>query len=64
MFLLFAGQFYCGGVGMEDYNGSFNTLKEAQDRAAYLLNVGGFLGKDWYQIVDKDTMTVVDKGHP
>lgn len=60
MFLLFAGHchYACGGIN--DYEGSFNTLKEAQD-AAHALDEGGFPLKEWYQIVDKDTMEVVDK---
>lgn len=53
-YLLFAGQRYYPSGGWDDYKMSFNSTESA------MLAINGFQDDyDWWQIVDRQTLTVV-----
>jgi len=54
-FLLFAGDQYYPAGGWQDYQGTYDDIIDALDKAANL-------GKDWWHIVDLGTIEVVDEG--
>lgn len=52
-FLLFSGDIYYPGGGWNDFQGDFDTLNEATDKAIELK-------RDWDQIVDTETKEVIE----
>jgi hypothetical protein len=56
-FLLFAGLNYYPGCAWNDFKGRFETVEEALD----LISSNKCSG-DWFQIVDIQTLTVVEDG--
>lgn len=53
-FLLFAGNNYYPAGGMNDYVGAYESLLDALRKAASMR-------ADWYQIVDRESMQVVER---
>lgn len=52
-FLVFAGDFYYPGGGWDDFIGVFDSIEAARK---------GVPDKDWHQIVDANTLQIVDEG--
>ena len=53
-YILFAGDQYYPGGGMEDFRGTFDTVEEARAAAGR-----GRSRYDWAQVVDRETLTDV-----
>lgn len=54
-YLIFAGETYYPSRGIGDFRGSTETIEAA------LAWLAGRTGYDWWQIVDRQTMTVVQE---
>ncbi len=56
-YILFAGHNYYPGGGMNDYRGTFSTVKEAVDKGTERDDWSRRY--DWYQVIDKNTLEIV-----
>lgn len=61
-YLLFAGYNYYPAPAMQDYRGAFDTRDAAREKAIDLLKAkpGNMGGLDWWQIVDHETMELIE----
>ena len=57
-FLLFAGYTYYPGCAWEDFRGAYATQEEARDACAQFADEH----LNWYQIVDRQTLALVEEG--
>lgn len=64
-FLLFASDYYYPGGGWNDFQGSFESLDEAMDKARDMLRLRDSYPRrlaDWYHVIDAETGDEVASG--
>lgn len=61
MYLVFTGECYYAKGGMNDFKGVFDDLPTAASYCAERLRERGQHADEWFQIVDRSTMQIVEQ---